>query len=115
GDAAFGDIVLGQAARELRSPGQGPFLLVDESVSGGESEGHGLARNDVFEGPPCWPGKTAELIFFAISVSSVRMMPPRGPPRVLCVVEVTTWACGTGEGWRPAATSPAKWAMSTMR
>src|SRR5699024_3149650 len=64
-------------------------------------------------GPPCWPGKTAELIFFAISVSSVRMMPPRGPPRVLCVVEVTTWACGTGEGWRPAATSPAKWAMST--
>jgi glycine hydroxymethyltransferase len=28
---------------------------------------------------------------------------------------VTTWACGTGEGCRPAATRPAKCAMSTRR
>ena len=34
-------------------------------------------------GPPCWPGKTAELIFLAISASFVRMMPPRGPPQRL--------------------------------
>ena len=26
------------------------------------------------------------------------MMPPRGPRRVLCVVEVTTWACGERAG-----------------
>ena len=37
-----------------------------------------------------------------------------GPLRVLCVVEVTTSANGTGFGWRPVATRPAKWAMSTM-
>ena len=55
-------------------------------------------------GPPCWPGNTAELIFLAISASLVRMTPPRGPPRVLWVVEVTTWACGTGDGCSPAAT-----------
>ncbi len=31
------------------------------------------------------------------------------------MVVVTTWACGTGFGCSPAATSPAKWAMSTIR
>ncbi len=31
-------------------------------------------------------------------------MPPRGPRRVLCVVEVTTCACGSGFGYTPAAT-----------
>ena len=44
-------------------------------------------------------------------------MPPRGPRSDLCVVVVTTSACGTGS-WSPVstlpATSPAKWAMSTM-
>ncbi len=65
-------------------------------------------------GPPCWPGKTAESIFFAYS-SLQRMIPARGPPRVLWVVVVTTSApCSTGLAWMPAATSPAKWAMSTI-
>ncbi|MCY1241271.1 hypothetical protein D9M72_541630 [compost metagenome] len=66
-------------------------------------------------GPPCWPGNTAELIFLAMSASLERMMPPRGPARVLCVVDVVTCACGTGDGCSPAATSPAKCAMSTIR
>jgi hypothetical protein len=43
------------------------------------------------------------------------MSPPRGPRSVLCVVVVTTSACGTGEGYAPAATNPAKCAMSTMK
>jgi hypothetical protein len=30
------------------------------------------------------------------------MSPPRGPRSVLCVVVVTTWACGKGEGCTPA-------------
>ena len=42
------------------------------------------------------------------------MNPPRGPRSVLCVVEVTKSACGTGSGCSFAATSPAMWAMSTM-
>jgi hypothetical protein len=46
-------------------------------------------------------------IFFAISSSSERISPPRGPRSVLCVVVVTTWACGKGEGWTPVATRPA--------
>lgn len=65
-------------------------------------------------GPPCMPGNTAELIFLARAASLVRMTPPRGPPSVLCVVVVVTWACGTGLGCSPAATSPAKCAMSTI-
>ena len=42
-------------------------------------------------GPPCWPGKTAESIFFAYS-SRHRISPPRAPPIVLCTVLVTTSA-----------------------
>ena len=74
-----------------------------------------LAAITCSSGPPCWPGNTAELIFLAMSASLLRMTPPRGPPRVLCVVVVVTWACGTGFGCSPAATSPAKCAMSTIR
>ncbi len=65
-------------------------------------------------GPPCWPGNTAELIFLAYS-SRHRIIPPRPPPIVLWIVVVTTSAYGTGFGCRPAATRPAKWAMSTIR
>ena len=64
-------------------------------------------------GPPWRPGKTAELIFLAMASSSVSTMPPRGPRRVLWVVVVTTWAWPNGLGCSPAATSPAKCAMST--
>ncbi len=42
------------------------------------------------------------------------MKPPRGPRSVLCVVEVTKSASGTGEGCSPTATSPAMCAISTM-
>ena len=62
------------------------------------------------------PGNTAEFSFLLNSSlwPLLRMMPPRGPRSVLCVVEVTTWACGSGLGYSPAATSPATWAMSTQ-
>ena len=30
------------------------------------------------------------------------------------MVVVTKWQCGTGEGWMPAATNPAMWAMSAI-
>jgi hypothetical protein len=41
------------------------------------------------------PGNTIDCSFFSISASALAtMMPPRGPRRVLCVVEVTTCACG---------------------
>ena len=35
-------------------------------------------------------------------------MPPRGPRRVLCVVVVTTWACGSGLGMDAAGDEPGK-------
>src|SRR4029453_13668539 len=74
-----------------------------------------LAAMTCSSGPPCCPGKTAELTFLAMSASLVRITPPRGPPRVLCVVLVTMWACGTGLGCSPAATRPAKGGMSNSR
>ena len=43
------------------------------------------------------------------------MKPERGPPMVLCTVDEVTCAWGTGFGCRPAATRPAKCAMSTQR
>ena len=44
-----------------------------------------------------------------------RIMPERGPRRVLCVVEVTMSAYSHGLGCTPAATSPEKCAMSTSK
>ncbi|CKP96660.1 Uncharacterised protein [Mycobacterium tuberculosis] len=63
-------------------------------------------------GPPCCPGNTAELIALAYCcLPTIR--PERPPPSVLCTVVDTTSACGTGDGCNPAATRPAKCAMST--
>ena len=42
------------------------------------------------------------------------MKPERGPPIVLCTVDETTSEYGTGDGCSPAATRPAKCAMSTQ-
>ncbi len=50
-------------------------------------------------GPPCVPGNTVELSFFVTSsLARARIRPPRGPRSVLCVVVVTTSACGSGFG-----------------
>ncbi|MOA57471.1 hypothetical protein D3C78_1816580 [compost metagenome] len=65
-----------------------------------------LAAITCISGPPCRPGKMALLIAFSCC-DFIRMMPPRGPRRLLCVVEVTMSACGTGLGYTPAATRPA--------
>ena len=56
-------------------------------------------------GPPCWPGNTAELIFFAYS-SRHRIRPPRAPPSVLCTVVVTTSAYGHRVGVDPGGDEP---------
>ncbi|MOA32025.1 hypothetical protein D3C78_1532130 [compost metagenome] len=75
-----------------------------------------LAAITCISGPPWAPGKTAEFSFFSISsLALARIRPPRGPRRVLWVVVVTTSAKGIGLGYRPAATRPATWAMSTNR
>ena len=65
-------------------------------------------------GPPWLAGKTCLSTAFAYA-SEERIIPPRGPRRVLCVVVVTMSATFTGEGCAPPATSPAKWAMSTIK
>src|SRR3546814_4541492 len=64
------------------------------------------------------PGKTMLCSFLVMSSNLspapsrlATMMPPRGPRRVLWVVDVTTCACGTGLGYSPAAIRPATWAM----
>ena len=43
-----------------------------------------------------------------------KIIPPRGPRNVLCVVVVTKSAYSTGFGCKPAATNPAICAMSTI-
>ena len=66
-----------------------------------------FAATTCSNGPPCAPGKIILLILTAISSLLVRIIPPRGPLNVLCVVDVTTSAYGTGLGCNPAAISPA--------
>ena len=48
-----------------------------------------LAAMTCMSGPPCMPGNTALSIASACSARHM-IMPPRGPRRVLCVVNVTT-------------------------
>ena len=73
-----------------------------------------LAAMTCISGPPWMPGKTARSTAVASS-GEAKMSPPRGPRSVLWVVVVTRSAWGNGDGWTPAATSPAMWAMSTRR
>ena len=56
-----------------------------------------LAATACMSGPPCIMGNTALSIAAACS-SLLRIIPPRGPRRTLCVVNVTTSAYGTGLG-----------------
>ena len=49
------------------------------------------------KGPPCKAGNTLEFSDFSNSALA-KIIPPRGPRNVLCVVEVTKSACGTGFG-----------------
>ena len=75
-----------------------------------------LAAITCIKGPPCVPGKMAELSFLCISsLSLARINPPLGPLNVLCVVVVTTSAWGMGEGYSLAATKPETCAISTKR
>ena len=62
-------------------------------------------------GPPCNPGKMALSMALAYSAEHT-MAPPRGPRSVLWVVNVTTSATPTGDGWAPPAMSPAGCAAS---
>ncbi len=86
-----------RSVRSARSVNDGSAAILNATA---------LAAMTCSSGPPCWPGNTAELIFLAIAASFDRITPPRGPPSVLCVVVVVTWACGTGLGCRPGGDQP---------
>jgi hypothetical protein len=103
-DAGLGDVGGGEPLGEDAGALQGAVAAIRKATA--------LPAIACISGPPCWPGKTAESIFF-LNSPVVRITPERGPARVLCTVEVTTWEWGTGLGCRPAATRPAKCAMST--
>ena len=74
---------------------------------------HRLGRDDVHQRPALLPGKDAA-VDGCRQFLTAQNHAERGPRRVLCVVVVTTCACGTGEGCTPPATSPAKCAMSII-
>ena len=78
-------------------------------------------------GPPCVPGKTAasirvdnffsfpDLNFIPNGLSKsfpIIIIPPLGPRRVLCVVEVITWQCFKGSFKILLAIKPDGWEIS---
>ena len=78
-------------------------------------ECHRLGGDHMHQRPALDAGKTAESSFLQKSSSCPRQDDAAARPRsVLCVVLVTTCACGSGLGYTPAATSPATCAMSTQ-
>ena len=100
---------------DLRA-GEGPLAGArGTSGSAASLKRHRLGRDHVLERAALLAGEHGRVDLLRELRRWHRMTPPRGPPSVLCVVVVTTWACGTGVGCRPAATRPAKCAMSTIR
>ena len=75
-----------------RAPARCPESAADNSRKSGLSASPkptALAAMTCMSGPPCVPGKTARSMARRSS-SRHRIMPPRGPRNVLCVVDVTT-------------------------
>jgi hypothetical protein len=92
--AAF-DQGLGQHA------GVGHHLLLVDLELGLQRflEGHRLAGDHVHQRPALDAGEDGAVDLLGdVVVVRITTMPPRGPRRLLCVVEVTTSACGTGFG-----------------
>ncbi len=62
------------------------------------AEGHRLGGDDMHQRPALQAGEDGAVDLLADLLVIARTMPPRGPRSVLCVVVVTTWACGSGLG-----------------
>ena len=103
-----------EAGGEVRSVLSNFELILAERQRQGLTERDRLAGDLLHDRPALRAGKTAELIFLVTS-SLARIIPPRGPRSVLCVVIVTTSATPTGLGMTPAAISPAGCAMSASK
>ena len=58
-------------------------IYVANSGSSASLKATALAAITCSKGPPCVPGKIAELIFLAKTSSLVKIIPPRGPLKVL--------------------------------
>src|SRR5699024_8779503 len=107
-------VLLGQPLREDPSALHRPLLALTELLGAGDLHGGGLGRDRVHERAALLPREDGGVELLEQLEVVVRIMPERGPPSVLCTVVDTTSAYGTGLGCRPAATRPAKWAMSTQ-
>ena len=70
---------------------EGAFLAFLEIGRRRDLERHGLGRDDVLQRAALLAGEDGGVDLAAFS-SLLRIMPPRGPRRVLCVVVVTTSA-----------------------
>ena len=73
---------------------------------GGLAERHRLAGDDVLERPALPAGEHRLVDRLRRARPCDRMQPPRGPRSVLCVVNVTTSAYGTGSGCGAAGDQP---------
>ena len=96
----------------------GQYLLLVPANSGCSASRNAtaLAAITCISGPPCVPGNISELSFLVIPRRRARGSARRAGRAESCAwCVVTTCACGTGFGYKPAATSPATCAMSTRR
>ena len=79
------------------------------------TESDGLRRDDVHEWTAPQSGEDRRIDLLRDGFVVGQHHAATRAARVLCVVVVTTCAWPNGVGCSPAATSPAKWAMSTRR
>ena len=106
---------LEQLRRDRLGAGDGAPLALAEELALGDPQGDRLGGDDVLQRAALLAGEDGGVDLLRVAPRGRGSAPPRGPPSVLWVVVVTTSApCATGFGCRPAATRPAKWAMSTI-
>jgi hypothetical protein len=114
-DPRIADIGLPEPLGEDFGAVEAALLTLNEIGPGGHLEGHCLGGDDVLQRSALLTGKDRRVDL----LGDVRLVgQDESAARTsegLDVVDVTTWACGTGEGCSPAATNPAKCAMSTIR
>ena len=96
------ETVTGHGSRERLGVLHDLLLILHKAGLKRLMEATALAAMTCMRGPPWTPGKTWLLIFLISSSLFVRIMPPRGPRRDLCVVVVTKSAYSIGEGCTPA-------------
>ena len=109
------DIGAGQTLGEDLGAGQGALLAVLELLGAGDLEGDGLGGDGVHQRPALLAGEDGGVELLGPLLLGQDQAGARPAERLVDGARTRRRRTGTGDGCSPAATRPAKCAMSTHR